>query len=120
MAEGIARNILGAGAAVESAGVEAGEDMPATQHALAVMAERGIDISDHRSRPVESVNLSLFDVVIAMTSSIAETLRRLGVEPARVQSIDVDDPYCKGLAAYRTAAEQIERGLRRVLLGNQD
>lgn len=116
MAEATARVLLGDGALVESAGIEAAQGMPATDHAVTVMAERGIDITGHRSRPIESVDLSLFDLVVAMTPSVASRLRILGVEDARLQAINVEDPYGKGLTAYRAAADDIERALRDVLL----
>ena len=114
MAEALARSIAGGGIHVESAGVEAADGMPATEHAVTVMAERGVDITSHRSRSVESVDVSQFDVVIAMTPWIADRLRRLGVDAARIRSVQVDDPYCKGLAEYRKAADEIEQALKQL------
>lgn len=111
MAEALARSITGGSVQVESAGIEAADGMPATEHAVTVMAERGADITNHRSRSIESVDVSQFDVVVAMTPWIADRLRRIGVDPARIRSVHVDDPYCKGLTAYRKAADEIEQAL---------
>jgi len=116
MAAAMTRVLLGDDVLVESAGIEAADRLPATEHAVTVMAERGVDILGHRSRPVESLDLSQFDIVVAMTPSVASRLRHLGVEDTRIQTINVEDPYGKGLDAYRTAASEIEHALRSVLL----
>lgn len=42
-------------------------DQPVDPQAAAVMAERGVDISGHRSRPVSTVDLHTVDLVITMT-----------------------------------------------------
>lgn len=112
MAEAIARAIAGASVLVESAGTEAGEGLPATKDAVTVMSERGADITSHRSRSLESIDVSQFDLVFAMTPLIGERVRRLGVDAARIGYLEVEDPYGRGLAAYRTAAEEIEHALR--------
>jgi len=112
MAQAIGRALWGPTVSVESAGIEAGHNDPATKHAVATMAEMGIDIKGHRSRSVQSLDLSRFDLVIAMTPRIGETLVQLGVDVARIRSVDVGDPYGRGLDTYRAAAKQIERELR--------
>ncbi|WP_447973731.1 arsenate-mycothiol transferase ArsC [Nitrospira sp. Kam-Ns4a] len=68
----------------------------------------------HRSRSVESLNVRQFDVVVAMTPWIADQLQRLGVDFAPLQSVNVDDPYGKGLAEYRKVADHIEQALHRL------
>lgn len=114
MAEALARSITGGSVQFESAGVEAADGMPATEHAVTVMAERGADITSHRSRSVESVDVRQFDLVVAITPWIADRLQRLGVDAARIRSFHVDDPYCKGLAEYRKAADEIEQALHQL------
>ena len=115
MAEAIAHNISGGKVLAESAGIEAADGMPATEQAVTVMAERGADIRSHRARSVESVDISRFDIVIAMMPWIADRLRRLGVNAARVRILEVQDPYGKGLAEYLKAADEIELALRSLL-----
>ena len=114
MAEALARSLIGGNFEVESAGIEAADGIPPTREAVIVMAERGADIAGHRSRSVESLDLREFDVVLAMTPWIADRLRHLGVDPARIRSMHVDDPYFKGLGQYRRAADEIEEALRRL------
>lgn len=63
MAEGLARALLPASVEVFSAGSE-----PATLHPLAVevMAELGIDISAHRSKPIEAIDPARIGTVVTL------------------------------------------------------
>jgi protein-tyrosine-phosphatase len=112
MAAAIAHGLWGGAIDVQSAGIEAASGMPATQNAVKVMAERGLDIREHKAQPVESVDLSRFVLIIAMTLAIAATLRQLGIDDRRILVINVCDPYGFGLPAYRTAVADIEAALR--------
>jgi protein arginine phosphatase len=112
MAAAIARQILGASAHVESVGLEAGDGLPPTKHAVTVMEEMGIDISKNRSRDIESINLTVFDLVIAMTPVIAQRLVEIGVDGTKVVGLDVPDPYCKSVDKYRSTAQDIAVQLR--------
>jgi protein-tyrosine-phosphatase len=53
---------------VASAGTWAASGDHATSEACAVVAERGIDLTPHRSRPLDADELRRADLVIAMTS----------------------------------------------------
>ena len=63
MAEGLARHLFGDAATVQSAG-----GFPSYVHPLAIraLAELGIDISSHRSKSVDEIDLSGIDVVITL------------------------------------------------------
>jgi protein-tyrosine-phosphatase len=76
------------------------------------MKEMGIDISTHRSCDIASLNLAEFDVVLAMTRSVAQRLREAGVEAAKIKQMNVSDPYRKGIDVYRSTAKEIESQLR--------
>ena len=52
---------------VVSAGVAAGEGSMASQQAIEVMEARGIDISDHLSRPLNEAIVDKADVILTMT-----------------------------------------------------
>lgn len=114
MAAAMARHLLGESAHVESAGTSASEGAAAARDAVQVMRERGLDLSSHRSRAVDGLNLRDFDLLIAMTPAIAREVRALGADPSMVATLDIEDPYCKGLDAYRAASIAIERALRRL------
>lgn len=70
MAEGIARDLLGAGVRVESAGND-----PAPVHPLAIaaMKERGIDISQQRSSHIDHISGQHFDFVITVCDRARES-----------------------------------------------
>jgi protein-tyrosine phosphatase len=52
---------------LHSVGTDAVPDIPATEDAIAVMLDDGLDISAHRSRPVTGDDLDRADVVVTMT-----------------------------------------------------
>jgi protein-tyrosine-phosphatase len=72
MAEGLLRQHLENrgcdGIEVESAGTWAEYGSPASSGAQDVMRGRGLDISEHRSQPLETHHLDAADLVIVMTS----------------------------------------------------
>jgi len=63
IAEGLARTILGERVAVASAGSTPTSVDPLT---VEVMAERGIDISAQRAKPVSAIELASFDTVVTL------------------------------------------------------
>lgn len=113
-----------------SAGTWALEGLPASGHAVTVMAERGLDLSRHRSRAVSGTLLAATDLALCMTASHAEALRAEFPHHApRIRQIsemiglkfDVADPYGGPLEDYQhTAAELadlMERGGRKMVGG---
>jgi arsenate reductase len=63
MAEGLARHILGSDVEVLSAGSEPSTVSP---YAIEAMAELGIDISSHRSKSIDEIDVSAVDLVITL------------------------------------------------------
>lgn len=120
MAAAMARHLLGEGAHVESAGTSADDGASATKDAVQAMKERGLDLGSHRSRSVGVLNVRDFDLLIAMTPAISRDVRDLGADASRVATLDIPDPYCKGLDAYRATAMAIERELRRLFNLNRE
>jgi tRNA threonylcarbamoyl adenosine modification protein (Sua5/YciO/YrdC/YwlC family) len=129
MAEGLARRMLAKrlgfteaelaahGFEVSSAGTGAMAGYPPSSHAVAAMAERGIDITGHRSRPITVDGLLASDYIWVMADHHRESVVRLAPEVAsRVELIDptgadVDDPIGGSLNTYRACARQIESAL---------
>jgi protein-tyrosine phosphatase len=101
---------------VESAGTGALAGIPASEPGVEVMRDRGIDISDHRSRPVSLELLHRADYVFTMTASHREQL--LLDDPTvadRVLTLDtrdIADPIGGDKATYARCADQIEQALR--------
>ncbi|MGH7589459.1 MAG: arsenate reductase ArsC [Gemmatimonadota bacterium] len=111
MAEGLARRLAPSGTRIYSAGSE-----PASVNPLAVraMAEIGIDISHHRSKPVDEIPVDRVDVVVTLC---AEEV--CPVFPGSVRRLHwpIDDPARSGgseaerLEAFRRARDEIGRRL---------
>jgi protein-tyrosine phosphatase len=113
---------------VESAGTWAMDGRPASRHAVQVMAERGIDLTPHRSRAVNRRLIADTDLVLTMTRDHAEALRvefpdqavkiHLLSEMKDGRRYDVDDPYGGPLAEYQACASElanlVEVGLERI------
>lgn len=128
MAEGILRKLLAQrlkcgiddlerkGVDVESAGTGALAGMPASEPAVEVMRERGIDISGHKSRPVTLELLHRADYILVMTASHREQLMLDDPTAAdRVRTLDtgdIADPVGGDKETYTRCADQIEQALR--------
>jgi arsenate reductase len=63
MAEGLARQILGARAEVSSAG---SNPAPVNPHAVSAMNEIGIDIGDQHSKSVDTIDIPGLDLVVTL------------------------------------------------------
>ena len=115
MAEAIARARLGPGSGVivESAGLYALDDAPATPHAVEAAAEVGADLSAHRARSVTRAMVEEADRIYVMTRSQAEALGHMGADlGAKVALLDpagedIADPYGGDPDAYRHARDRI-------------
>jgi arsenate reductase len=70
MAEGFARRFAPAGTAIYSAGTEPKSVHP---HAIKVMGEAGIDISNQASKSVDDIPLESADVVVTLCGEAAES-----------------------------------------------
>lgn len=116
MAEYLARQCL-PGAECCSAGLAAAPGQPASANSLAVMAELGLDLTAHRSRPLTPYLLAQADVVLTMTQAHKQTLQQLApefshkvftlVEYAGGQG-DIPDPYGGDLCQYRQCRDDIQ------------
>ncbi|MDH7485448.1 MAG: low molecular weight protein arginine phosphatase [Anaerolineae bacterium] len=103
---------------VRSAGLWGLDGEPASAHAVQVMAERGVDISDHRARTLREHDVAAADLILTMEESHRRAI--FHVLPAALRKVfllsemagehdDVDDPYGLPLEAYRASAEELAR-----------
>jgi protein-tyrosine phosphatase len=127
MAEYLFRSRLGpeSGWESESAGLAAGDGMPATDAAVAAMQEIGIDLSVHRSRAVRLDVVEGATVVAAMTAAHHQMLQELFPDLAeRVYlfksfsgaDADVADPIGGSLVTYRRIRDEIDEALPDLIL----
>jgi arsenate reductase len=111
MAEGLARALLPASVEVASAG-----SAPGHLHPLAVeaMAEVGIDISSHRSKPLEEVAPETTDLIVPLC---AEEVCPFVPGPVHRQHWPLADPVAADdIAAFRAARDRIKKHIDELAL----
>lgn len=111
--------LAAAGYVVASAGLHAAPGDFASSGARAAMTQRGIDLSTHRSRPLDAPLLAAQDHVFVMTQRLFQTLRRLAPHPERVRLVDPDggdivDPFGGSDAEYERCATELEAKIARI------
>ena len=98
----------------ESAGRSAWDGSPATNDAVAVARERGLDLDGHRSRPLTGELVGGADLVVALDRKARDAAERLG-GAGKTRLLDVADPDGRGLDEYRRTVAQLERELPAIL-----
>ena len=114
MAEGLLRALAGDRIEVSSAGAQ-----PSAVNPLAIkaMAERGLDIRHHRSKHLDEFLTELFDHVITLCNSAAESCP-LFPGPAKRVHWDLPDPAAvegseeRRLASFRQVRNDLEARLQ--------
>ena len=109
---------------VSSAGTSAWDDAPASDGALLVALEHGVDLSEHRARQLTREIVADQDVILVMGPHHLERAEALGGESkshllthyAAHGSSDraVSDPFGGDLEVYRSTYEELEREIKRV------
>jgi len=74
MAEGLTKQHYGADMYIQSCGLEAG---PLNDLMVAVMREKGLDMSGHKSRSLEELSDTSYDVVIAFTQDVEHAAKAI-------------------------------------------
>jgi protein-tyrosine-phosphatase len=131
MAEGLLKSIWPEGLkpppVVQSAGTHATAGLPPEPHAVRVLHEYGIDISAHRSQPLEPNMAKRADLILTMTQQHFDFIINLARgESVNVrllcgfgtagEFVDVPDPYGGSLHTYRDCARMIYGCLERVII----
>lgn len=133
MAEGLLRHRLAEEGLdtryrVSSAGVWAVNDQPASDKAIAVMAERGIDITKHIAHTINANDMTEAELILVMTRDHEQVLRntwpQYGWKVHLLSQMvgktkDIQDPYGGPVQEYRACADiladYIDRGFQRIL-----
>ena len=100
---------------IESAGIFAEEDMPASENAVKALKRLyDIDLSYHRSQPVTEDLLKQCDLILTMTKGHKQVLESLAKgkvftlsEYASDGVADVSDPFGGDLEEYEETAHEI-------------
>ena len=108
---------------VASAGTSAWEGAPASDGALLVGLERGLDLGDHRARQLTRAMVQEADVILAMGPHHLERIDSFGggrkshllTSFASHGRIDrgISDPIGGELDVYRATVEELDREIRR-------
>lgn len=103
---------------VESAGLCAG-GRPASAHAVTAMAEWGVDLTRHVSRPLTRELCRRADLIAVMTPAHAAAVAAFGAAPERVLILGgeegIPDPYGGSLEDYRHTRDALDRAVARLL-----
>jgi protein-tyrosine-phosphatase len=113
---------------VASAGTWGVDGRPASENAVTVMAERGVDISAHRARTITGGDVAEADLILVMSREhlhlLESTWSQYRWRIYRLSEMvgkrrDVADPYGGPVEEYRACAEllagYIEQGLERII-----
>lgn len=102
---------------IQSAGTWAEPGRPATQLAQAVLRRRNLDLSDHRSRPLDAALLAEASIVLVMTRHHQESIQ---IEFPEVsgkvhllsqlidRNFDIEDPYGGNLDDYELCVADLQ------------
>lgn len=109
---------------VSSAGTSAWDGAPASDGALLVALERGLDLSMHRSQQLTRELVQSHDVVLAMGPHHAERAEALGGEgrthlltafaAGTTSGHAINDPFGGDLDQYRETLGELQGEIRRV------
>ena len=102
-----------------SSGLGALVGKPADPLSVELMAEKGIDISEHRAQQINTVLVGSADLILTMEQSHIDRLHSQYPESRGkvyligkwIENQEVPDPYKKDKAAFSHALELIEAGL---------
>jgi len=129
MAQAMAAQLLGEKFDVISAGLMAMPNSAASAHAIAVMNERNIDLSKHKSQLVTEALIKESDLILTMTTSHKEALLQSAGNKVHTlgeyagSNTSVSDPFGGDLKVYRACADEIYELLEKIkqsLEGNLD
>jgi protein-tyrosine phosphatase len=121
MAEALLRHALRdiSDVTVSSAGLGALVDYPASEHATALMAARGLDISGHRARQLTPTLIDASDLILVMESKHKQIIdAEVGTASGKVHKLcnrpngDIPDPFRQPRDAFEEALLLIEEGVQ--------
>src|SRR5262245_50512815 len=121
MAATLLRRLMGAGVAIESAGVLGHDGDPAEIEARDTMAHMGLDISAHQARSITDELAAAATLLLAVDRGTELVLRaRFPGAAGRIRTLgelagrqrDIPDPFRMQIGAWITYAREIEELLK--------
>ena len=113
MATGLLKSALGnlkiADMTIESVGtMESAVGQPAEKNAIACMLEMGIDIKDHKSRPLSAVDPNKYDRIECLDHRAQVEVRmKITGNLSKFRATVVLNPFSQNMDAYRLCAERL-------------
>ncbi len=97
-----------------SAGIAAFTGSPASDNAVEVMKEVGIDLSGFRSTSIKEILADEYDLYVPMTYTHAQALMQLGIGKQKIYLFenDVSDPYGGSVEFYRKTRGELEKNIK--------
>jgi protein-tyrosine-phosphatase len=117
-AEYLGRHVFGDAVVFESAGIR---PQPATEAENAVYTLKksfDIDASNHVPRDVRTLDLTAYDLIIALEKSAVKVVEDLGVPTSKVKLWKVRDPWGHDLTEYDRASLEIKRKILQLKASN--
>ena len=120
MAEAVLRDALTGQVeiTVESAGLGALVDEPASEFAVELMRERGLDITSHRAQQLTPELVTKADLILVMESGHRRvidanepTARGKVYRLGEWQDLEIPDPYRQPREAFEAALEKIDKSI---------
>src|SRR5687768_1554204 len=108
---------------VSSAGTNAWDTATATDEALLVGMERGLDLTGHRARKLTPAIVSEADLIFVMTPGHLEPVKQMGGRgkahvideyASGVSDKGISDPFGGDLETYRQTADALEEELEKL------
>jgi protein-tyrosine phosphatase len=107
-------------AVITSAGF-VGRDRPVPENSIAVSAQRGLDLSRHRSRPITQSKINDADLVIVMDAAQARQVARMfrvkreriviagDLEPTFETGRAIRDPWKQSIEVFESSFDRLDR-----------
>ena len=92
-----------------SAGLSTINGLTASENAVTVCKEIGVNLEGHLSKSIMDVPLHNVDIFVVMTKSHMDALIKYGVDKAKIYLLgDISDPFGQDVSTYRTCRDQIK------------
>ncbi|MEG2406653.1 MAG: low molecular weight protein arginine phosphatase [Clostridiales bacterium] len=107
----------------DSAGLMAGENVPASAESVSVLADRCIDLKNHRSKCFREEMVEKSDIIVVMTKSHKQFLlekfpqamgKAYTLGELSGSNMDVADPYCGSYDLYVKTANILDEEIMKM------
>ena len=111
LAEYLGRRVFDEAVSFESAGIRPQSARDADNAVFTLKKNFNIDASGHVPRNVRAVDLTRFNLIIALDNEAARIVRELGVPESKLKCWKIRDLYGDDLTKYARAARDIKKKL---------